>query len=103
MEEILFRFPHIAEDIFKELNGKNFFKAMEVTQSWKYFIDNQRVLQIAYKTHKAYGQKIQAEIADLKNQCWGGRTPFHLACRDGQVELAEIIMKNSAKLYIDLN
>ena len=60
MEEILFRFPHIAEDIFKELNGKNFFKAMEVTQSWKYFIDNQRVLQNAYKFHKAIQKRIES-------------------------------------------
>ena len=42
-------------------------------------------------------------IADLKKQCLYGRTPFHLACFRGQAELAEIIMKNSAKLIIDLN
>ena len=103
MEEVLSRFPHIGEGIFKELNGADFLKSMEINRSWKYFIDNQRVLQKAYKTHKAFQQKIQAEIADLEKQCWGGQTPFHLACRDGQAELAEIIMKNSAKLHIDLN
>ena len=103
MEEVLSRFPHIGEGIFKELNGKDFLKSMEVNRSWKYFIDNQRVLKKSFKTHKALHQKIKAEIDDLKKKCRNGLTPFHLACGDGQEELADVIMKNSAKLNIDLN
>merc|ERR1739848_294173 len=35
--------------------------------------------------------------------CEFGQTPFHLACGNGQVDLAEMIMKNSAEFNIDLN
>ena len=43
------------------------------------------------------------EIAELKKKCLYGRNPFHLASRNGQAGIAETIMKNSAKLNIDLN
>ena len=72
MEEVLLRFPHIGEDIFKELGGKNFCKSMEVSRSWNYFIRNERALQKAYKNHKAYKKVIQEKIQTLTKEidCW---------------------------------
>ena len=81
MEEVLSRFPHIGEAFFKKLNGKDFFKSMAVTRSWNYFIRNQRLLQRAYKNHKAIQDRIQTLTEEIENR--GFRqlmiTPFHLA------------------------
>ena len=66
MEEVLLRFPHIGEGIFKKLNGKDFFKSMEVSRSWNHFISNQRVLQKAYKNHKAIQERIQSLTEEIK-------------------------------------
>ena len=87
------RFQHIPERFFEELDFESLANARVVARSWKQFIDAREQRLYPFKD----------EIADLKKECWGGRTPFHLACRNGQAGLAEIIMKNSAKLNIDLN
>ena len=50
MEEIILRFSLIGQAIFKELNGRDFCKSKEVTQSWYHFISNERDLQRAYKS-----------------------------------------------------
>ena len=77
----------------EELDFKSLTNARLVAISWKQFIDA--------REHRWYPFK--NEIADLKKQCWFGKTPFHWACRDGPAELVEFIIKNSAKLNIDLN
>ena len=59
MEEILFRFPLIGDNIFKELKGRDFCKSMEVSRSWNYFINNERILQ------KAYKKRMQDKIEEL--------------------------------------
>ena len=93
MDEAFLRFPHLPEQIMEELDFKSLTNSRLVAISWKQFIDA--------REHRWYPFK--NEIADLKKQCWDGVTPFHLACMNCQAELAEIIMKNSAKLNIDLN
>ena len=60
MEEIISRFPHIGEDIFKELNSKDFCKSKKICRSWNDFITNQRVLQRDNKNRIEY--KIQTWI-----------------------------------------
>ena len=49
MEEILLRFSHIGQAIFKELNGRDFCKSREVNRQWYHFINNERALQKIYK------------------------------------------------------
>ena len=46
MDEILRRFQHIGEQIFKELDNKSFAKCRKADRSWKTFIDNQKFLWI---------------------------------------------------------
>ena len=46
---------------------------------------------------------IKNKIAELKEKCEYGETPFHFACRKGLADIVEIIMKNSVKFEIDLN
>merc|ERR1712197_202202 len=93
MEEFFLRFQHLPERFMEELDFKSLTNARVVAISWKQFIDA--------REHQWYPFK--NEIADLKEKCDFNETPFHLACRYGQAELAEFIMNNSAKLHIDLN
>ena len=96
MDEAFLRFPHLPEQIMEELDYKSLTNARLVAKSWKEFIDT--------REHRWYPFKDEiAEITELKKKCGLGKTLFHLACWDGQAELAEIIIKNSAKLNIDLN
>ena len=39
MEYLIERFPHIAEQIFEQLDNKNLSKCREVNKVWKNFID----------------------------------------------------------------
>ena len=100
MEEILSRFQHIGEDIFKELNGKDFCKSMEVSRSWNHFIRIERLLQTAYKSHKAYKKRIQEKIQDLTKEIENDpysrhmkTTPFHHAAKRGDFPVCQQIME----------
>ena len=73
MDEAFLRFPHLPEQIMQELDFKSLTNARLVAKSWKEFIDE--------REHRWYPFK--NEIAELKKQCWGGKTPFHLACWNG--------------------
>ena len=46
MEEILRRFQHIGEQIFKELDNKSLAKCRKAYRSWRTFIDDQKFLWI---------------------------------------------------------
>ena len=93
MDEAFLRFPHLPEQILEELDFESLANSRVVAKSWKEFIDE--------REHRWYPFK--DEIADLKKQCRYRRTPFHLACFNGQACIAEIIMKNSANINIELN
>ena len=93
MEEFFMRFQHIPEQFFEEIDFESLANSRVVARSWKQFIDAREQRWYPFKD----------EIADLKKRCRGGGTPFHFACGNGQAGIAEIIMKNSAKLNIDLN
>ena len=91
MEEILLRFSHIGQAIFKELNGKDFCKSKEVNRSWYHFINNERSLQTAYK------YRIQEKIDILTGECtrFSKQTPFHLAAERGYLSICQEIMENT--------
>ena len=96
MEEIISRFPHIGEAFYKELNRKDFCKSMEVNRSWNFFMNNQRVLQNAYK------KRIQDKIQTLAEKIDGHgfwrhqrKLPFHLAAERGYLPVCQQIMENA--------
>ena len=96
MEEILLRFSHIGQAIFKELNGRDFCKSREVNRQWLYFINNERVLKNSYK------KMIQDKVQDLTDEIEGDRyqiyknqTPFHIAAERGYLPLCQLIIENS--------
>jgi len=42
MDEVILRFPHLAEKIFDELNDKSLFKCAKVSDFWQSFIEEQK-------------------------------------------------------------
>ena len=96
MDCLIARFPHIAEQIFCQLDNKSLTKCREVTKSWQKFIDDKNLpwirivnvptvqkngdsyLHVAGK----YGQTTMflmiledEDVNDQKN--YRGNTPFH--------------------------
>ena len=62
MDEVLIRFSHIGQAIFKELDGKDFCASREVSRSLYHFFSDERILQ------KAYKKRIQEKIHDLTKE-----------------------------------
>ena len=46
MDEVLWRFGHLAQDIFGSLPNKDLVQSREVNQTWKHFIDVEKISQI---------------------------------------------------------
>lgn len=42
MEEIIFRFPHLAEQIFEELDSHSLVKCKKTSRTWNEFIDSEK-------------------------------------------------------------
>ena len=96
MEEILLRFSHIGQAIFKELNGRDFCQSREVNRQWYHFISNERALQ------KAYKKQIEDKIQSLNDEIEGynylrnwNLTPFHLAAERGYLPACQQIMESA--------
>ena len=93
MEEAFLRFPHLPEQIFKKVDNKSLTSSRVVAASWANFIDEREYPWSRFKY----------VIADLKKDCDDDESVFHLTCRQGYARIAEMIVKNSAELNIDLN
>ena len=112
MEDFIFRFPHIAEKIFEQLDNKSLANCREVTKSWQNFIDGINLIWIRIVNiptilsdgdtylHLAAqtGQtetfaEILAEEHDKNPKNIWGWTPFHLACYHGQLSITELQLK----------
>ena len=81
MEDMLWKFPHIGENIFKKLSNKNLAKCKKVSRSWEYFITNE----------KFYKQRVHYEMKQ-KEKLMFGDTPLHEAARDGQLLECKLII-----------
>ena len=44
MEEVLLRFPHIGKQMFEELDNGSLIKCQEVNESWRGFIDGEKIV-----------------------------------------------------------
>ena len=122
MEDLILRFPHLLEKIFEKLDNRSLTKCREVKKSWRKFIDERRYpwirivdiptklqepityLDLAAKTGQIEIFYLIMGKEDAKNQNNEMfQTPFLLACEYGHVKIAEMLMKNSTELNIDLN
>ena len=98
MEEVLLRFPHLAESVFEELDNQNLSKCLEVGHSWKLFIDYYNLVWTRIK--KKYPLQNEAQIKpidrykvktiDGDNYC---TTDLHLAALTGQTEIFEFLFE----------
>ena len=52
MEEIIFRFPHLAEQIFEELDSQSLVKGKKTSRTWNEFIDSEKFYY--YRIIKGY-------------------------------------------------
>ena len=124
MEDFIFRFPHIAEKIFEQLDNKSLTNCREVTKSWQNFIneinliwirivniptilsDGDTYLHLAAQTGQTemLGEILAEEHDKNPKNNWGW-TPFHLACYYDQLLITGLLLRNSSEsdMSIDLN
>ena len=122
MEEIILRFPHLAEKIFQQLDNEDLVKSRQVEKLWQKFIDERnypwlRIVNIptilqdgnSYMHLAAQcGQMDMFEIIldeekDKEPKNYKDETPFLTACRKGRMNIAFILLKKADELEIDLN
>ena len=83
MEDMLLKFPHVGQQIFKKLSNKNLTKSKEVARTWEHFITNE----------KFYKQKVHYETKQ-KEKNEEGWTPLHKAAEEGKDSKCKLIMDN---------
>ena len=122
MENFFMIFPQIAQQIFEQLDSKNLVNCREVAKSWQEHIDNKKLnwiqiveiptvlqyedtyLHVAAKTGQTEMFEMILENEEKKNpRNRFGVTPFHQICRNGFLQLAEMIVQESYELNIELN
>ena len=123
MEEILYRFQHLGEQIFAELDDKSLAKSRETSRSWLDFICNERFYKnrinemLVNKATDYVDGKLRGELLRSKVHCaaFYGQTqivmdiledssdknpkndklitPLHLAAEKGFVSICEYILE----------
>ena len=104
MRDLILRFPHVAEQIFQQLDNKSLAKCRNVERLWQKFIDERnypwlRIVNIPTILHyrNTYmhlaAQCSQTDMFEIileeeenknpKNDA--GETPFLVACRKGRM------------------
>ena len=83
MEDMLWKFPHVGQQIFKKLSNKNLVKIKEVARSWEHFIINEKI----------YKQKVHYETMQKKKDFFG-TTPLHEAAKEGKISECKLIIDN---------
>ena len=122
MRDFILRFPHLAEKIFQQLDDEGLAKSREVERLWQEFIDERNYLWLRIvniPTILQYGDTYLHLAADCgqtdmfevilhdednknpKNDI--GETPFLVACSQGHLKIALILLKRHEELGIDLN
>ena len=66
MEEVIARFPHLAEYIFNSLSNKTLADCRKVNKAWKGFIDSERFYKKFYKK-RIEDEKRRRQSEDIQN------------------------------------
>ena len=122
MKDLILRFPHLAEQIFQQLDNKSLAKCREIERLWQKFIDEKNypwlrivniptILQDGNSYMHLAAQCGQTDMFEMildeednknpKNR--GGKTPFIVACTEGRMNIAIILINKSNELGIDLD
>ena len=72
MQQIILRFPHLAQKIFQNLNNQGLSKCREGGRLWRNFIDKRNYPWI--------------RIVNIPTILQLGKTYLHLAVRNGQID-----------------
>ena len=88
--QIISRFPHIAEGIFDGLDGNTGFQ---------YACKSGHVELVELLIKKS----VEFNIDLITKDDSYGNTGFHYACMSGKVKLVELLIKNSVELNLNLN
>ena len=83
MEEILWRFPHIWEQIFNRLSNQSLAKSKTVSKTWNNFITNE----------KFYKLRVNYEMIQ-KDKDENGKTQLHKKAIDGELSEFKLIIDN---------
>ena len=115
MEEVISRFPHIAEQIFEELDNDNFIQCKVISQSWKNFIEESKfayiklikastncsqkamkmfflkanledIIRLNSDVSKVYNELLKANVYDAS------LASFHMAAQHGYLSVCQIII-----------
>ena len=119
-------FPHIAEQIFDNMDKRSLKTSRFLSKSWQEYIDDQNLLwkkifehedsnktfQIAcFKGHSKKAEFLILNSANFnidlntkfkKNNNFYGKTAFHLACLYGMTSTVEMVLKKAKSFKIDL-
>ena len=83
MEDMLWKFPHVGQQIFKKLSNKNLAKSKKLAKSWKNFITNE----------KFYKEKVYFETRQKERDEYGGMSPLEKAAWDGNLQEYRLFIK----------
>ena len=117
MEDMLWKFPHVWQQIFKKLSNKNLAKCKKVAKTWEKFITNENFYKqkVHYETKQkerlhygrtylndkagAGGESVLKEfklifdnVEDKSPKNDYGRTPLHFAAGQGNLEICKYIV-----------
>ena len=126
MNELMVRFPHLMEQIIHKMNKKGLAKSREVTRNWQKFIDDGsypwlRIVKIptfledsTYTYLYLAADYGQIDICEMILKSEGDENlfqskihynvhfPYLIACHNGHVKIAEMLLKKLHELKIDL-
>ena len=78
MEDLIIRFPFVAQEIYEKLDNKSLTKCREVSKLWKDFIDERNYPWIRI-------------VKIPTNPNMDGNTFLHLSAKTGQIEIFETL------------
>ena len=78
MEEIILRFPHLAEKIFQKLTNEGLARSREVERLWQKFIDEKNYPWL--------------RIVNIPTILQDRNSYMHLAAQNGQTDMFEMIL-----------
>ena len=120
MEEVISRFPHIAEICFEELDNYNLIQCKVISQSWKNFIEESKfsyirliaattncskneVEKIFPKANLEETMRLASDVTKVYNELLKVKsydpslTLFHLAAKRGYLSVCQILIYSTEK------
>ena len=89
MEDFFERFPHVTQQILKQLDKRSLKNCREVASRWQECIDDNNFLWI--------------RIVKIPKIPKNGDTYLHIATKSGQTKIVETLMQKSKEMDFDLN